>query len=115
MEFDITPLVIFILGALFALLGQAAQWLSKYVYTLRYSVDSDWLWVVDSLVSVGVKAAEQVYRNHEAAGKDKLEYVIRYVEAELAARKLKVNRAVIEAKIEAAIYDLKNGKVPTLD
>jgi hypothetical protein len=112
MEFDITPLVLFVLGALFALAGQAAQWLSKYLYGLRYSVDSDWLWVVDALVATGVKAAEQVYRDHEAAGKDKMNYVIRYVEAELAARKLKVNRAVIEAKIEAAIYEMKQGIKP---
>ena len=112
MEFDITPLVLFVLGALFAFAGQAAQWLSKYLYGLRYSVDSDWLWVVDSLVAVGVKAAEQVYSKHENAGKEKLAYAIRYVETELAARKLKIDRRAIEARIEAHVYDLKQGIKP---
>lgn len=69
--------------------------------------------VLDILVKQGVSAAEQLGLNGEIA--DKKAYAIKYVQDMLAQYGLKgIDVSVIEAKIEAAVFDeiTKNKPLP---
>jgi hypothetical protein len=109
MEFDITPVLLFAFGVLFALAAEGVRWLTVHFYRAKERVPSEWAWLVDDLVGVGVKAAEQVYAGQADVGAAKLNYVINFVEVELKSYGLKFDRAAIEARIEAEVYDLKQG------
>jgi hypothetical protein len=112
MEFDITPILIFAVGVLFALLSEGTRWLTVHLFRLKSQVPGEWAWLVDDLVGVGVKAAEQVYAGRKDAGAAKLDYVIKFVQVELKNYGLKFDRAIIEARIEAAVYEMKQGIKP---
>ena len=108
MEIVITLVIVFALGLLFGALVEAVKWLGQNWAALKSRIPSDWLWLVDDLVTIGVKAAEQVYRGQKGQAAKKLEYAYNFVEAELKQYGLTFDRKAIETRIEAKVEQLYN-------
>jgi hypothetical protein len=104
MEFDITTLIVFVLGALFTGLGALLPALSARIKAWRKeTIPAGYDWLLDELADIGVKAAQQVYKDADG----KLEYAKNYVKVAAKARGVVFDDKVIETTIEAKVYDLK--------
>lgn len=108
MEFDITPLVIFVIGLLFGLLSEGVRWLGRQATRLRTQAPPEWDWAIDELVTIGVRASEQVWRGEKDAAQSKFKYAENYVLEELKKHNLKIDDALIRARIEAKVFELFN-------
>jgi hypothetical protein len=108
MEIEITPVVLFVLGLLFGLLSEGVRWIGRQFSRLKTQVPPEWDWAVDELVTIGVRAAEQIWRGHEDNAKNKLDFAYNYVVTELKQRGLKIDEGLIRARIEAKVFELFN-------
>lgn len=88
MTLDITLLIGFICVVIVS---------SLTYYALPWLKEKRMIW----LVGIAVSAAEQVMKS--STGKEKKEYVINW----LKERNITYNEALIDAMIEAAVYDIK--------
>ena len=113
MEFDITPVIVFVVGAVFGLISTAVTILSQRAKSLRQRVPEDYQWLLDDLCETAVKAAQQVFGKVASAeeNRDKLEYAKEYVKGRAAAYGITYDEAAIVANIEAHVYDLKQGQL----
>lgn len=98
MTFDITP----ILGAVASLL--AAIITAVVVPYIKSKTTTDQQRQIATWVQIAVSAAEQIYTG-SGRGKDKKEYVINW----LRQHGVTVDADKLDALIEAAVYELKNG------
>jgi hypothetical protein len=106
MEFDITTIIVFVLGALFTGLGALLPGLSARIKAWRKeTIPAGYDWLLDELADIGVKAAQQVYQ--DADGPAKLAYAKNYVKVAAKGRGIVFDDKVIETTIEAKVYDLK--------
>ena len=106
MEIDITVIIVFVIGLLFGLLGQGVNWLKAYLAGARGKVNQDWVWVLDEIAAIGVRAAEQVYKGQKDKALEKLNYAANYLAIEAEKRGLKLDRKQIETIIEAKVFDI---------
>jgi len=106
MEIDITVIIVFVIGLLFGLLGQGVNWLKAYLAGARGKVNSDYVWIVDEIAAIGVRAAEQVYKGKKDKALEKLNYAANYIVIEAEKRGIKMNRAEVETVVEAKVHEL---------
>ena len=98
--FDITPIV----EAVFALIAVIITviiipYIRKKTTTAQQAELNGW-------VAIAVAAAEQIYVG-SGRGTEKKEYVLNW----LTAHNITVDAAKLDAMIEAAVYELKNGLI----
>lgn len=98
--FDITPIV----EAVFALIAVIITviiipYIRKKTTTAQQAELNGW-------VAIAVAAAEQIYAG-SGRGTEKKEYVLNW----LTAHNITVDAAKLDAMIEAAVYELKNGLI----
>lgn len=98
--FDITPIV----EAVFALIAVIITviiipYIRKKTTTAQQAELNGW-------VAIAVAAAEQIYAG-SGRGAEKKEYVLNW----LTAHNITVDAAKLDAMIEAAVYELKNGLI----
>jgi hypothetical protein len=106
MDIDITPVVIFALGLIFGALSKLAEIVGLRFFETKQKTPQEWTWLIDDLIDVGVKAAEQVWRGEKDAAKKKLEYAYNYVTLELKRNGVRFDDKLIYARIEAKVYEL---------
>lgn len=99
----ISPALQTLLEAVLTLLAaQASAWMYKQYQHQRAQLDTQQQYFLDFIVGQAVRAAEQLYK--EKKGAEKKAYVFGIVEKELAARGIKLDIDVLDAKIEAAVF-----------
>jgi len=91
-----------------ALAGVLIAWINKLVAEVKIKLGEDWQWAIHSAVTAAVMAAEQVNLKGELV--DKKEYAMVFAENWLSERGIKVSLAVLDAKIEAAVWDVINSQ-----
>lgn len=109
MELDITYFVLLVVSAVFGLVYIVAGlfvYVRVFLAEKRRAVPEEWRWAVDDLVTVGVRAAEQVYRSQKDKAKAKLRYAVNFVGAEAKRRGYKIDEAQITTLIEAKVQEL---------
>lgn len=89
-------------GVLVILASQAVAWFHQKYQDQRAQLNERNQWALDFLINQSIRAAEQLYR--EGNGEAKKAYVYKIVEKELVARGLTIDLAVLDARIEAAVY-----------
>ncbi len=89
-------------GVLVILASQAVAWLHQKYQDQRAQLNERNQWALDFLINQSIRAAEQLYR--DGNGEAKKAYVYKIVEKELVARGLTIDLAVLDARIEAAVY-----------
>lgn len=100
MTFDITP----VMEAVAALL--AAVITAVVIPYIKTKTTTDQQRQINTWVQIAVSAAEQIY-NGPGRGKDKKKYVVEW----LRQHGVTVDADKLDAMIEAAVYDLKNGAI----
>jgi hypothetical protein len=102
---DFTPLVLFGIGVLFGFVAPAFSWLGE---TFRQWLEErNWSpYQIEQAAEFAVKAAEQMYAAGE--GEAKKAQAMEWAEAFLKSRGIRVDLEIVEAAIEAAVYELKN-------
>lgn len=85
------------------LAAAATAYLIKAYQAKRAELTEKQQWMLDNVVQLAVKAAEQLYKSGEGA--QKKEYAIGVAEAWLAQHKIKMDLHVLDAAIEAAVFD----------
>lgn len=97
-------------GVLVILASQAVAWLHQKYQDQRAQLSDRNQWALDFIIAQSVRAAEQLYR--DGNGEAKKAYVYKIVEKELATRGLTLDFDVLDARIEAAVYnEFKNSNV----
>ena len=100
MTFDITP----VMEAVAALL--AAVITAVVIPYNKTNTTTDQQRQINTWVQIAVSAAEQIY-NGPGRGEDKKKYVVEW----LRQHGVTVDADKLDAMIEAAVYDLKNGAI----
>lgn len=100
MTFDITP----VMEAVAALL--AAVITAVVIPYIKTKTTTDQQRQINTWVQIAVSAAEQIY-NGPGRGEDKKKYVVEW----LRQHGVTVDADKLDAMIEAAVYDLKNGAI----
>lgn len=100
MTFDITP----VMEAVAALL--AAVITAIVIPYIKTKTTTDQQRQINTWVQIAVSAAEQIY-NGPGRGEDKKKYVVEW----LRQHGVTVDADKLDAMIEAAVYDLKNGAI----
>ena len=100
MTFDITP----VMEAVAALL--AAVITAVVIPYIKTKTTTDQQRQINTWVQIAVSAAEQIY-NGPGRGEDKKKYVVEW----LRQHGVSVDADKLDAMIEAAVYDLKNGAI----
>ena len=100
MTFDITP----VMEAVAALL--AAVITAVVIPYIKTNTTTDQQRQINTWVQIAVSAAEQIY-NGPGRGEDKKKYVVEW----LRQHGVTVDADKLDAMIEAAVYDLKNGAI----
>ena len=100
MTFDITP----VMEAVAALL--AAVITAVVIPYIKTKTTTDQQRQINTGVQIAVSAAEQIY-NGPGRGEDKKKYVVEW----LRQHGVTVDADKLDAMIEAAVYDLKNGAI----
>lgn len=85
------------------LAAAAAAYFVKAYQAKRAELDERQQWMLDTVVQVAVKAAEQLYSSGDGA--QKKDYALGVAEAWLAQHKIKLDLHVLDAAIEAAVFD----------
>lgn len=98
--FDITPIV----EAVFALIAVVVT--AIIIPYIRSKTTSAQQAEINGWVAIAVAAAEQIYVGR-GRGDEKKKYVLNW----LAAHNITVDSDKLDAMIEAAVYDLKNGLI----
>ena len=100
MTFDITP----VMEAVAALL--AAVITAVVIPYIKTKTTTDQQRQINTWVQIAVSAAEQIY-DGPGRGEDKKKYVVEW----LRQHGVTVDADKLDAMIEAAVYDLKNGAI----
>ena len=100
MTFDITP----VMEAVAAML--AAVITAVVIPYIKTKTTTDQQRQINTWVQIAVSAAEQIY-NGPGRGEDKKKYVVEW----LRQHGVTVDADKLDAMIEAAVYDLKNGAI----
>ncbi len=100
MTFDITP----VMEAVAALL--AAVITAVVIPYIKTKTTTDQQRQINTWVQIAVSAAEQIY-NGPGRGEDKKKYVVEW----LRQHGVTVDADKLDAMIEGAVYDLKNGAI----
>lgn len=98
--YNVTPIV----EAVFALIGVVVT--AIIIPYIRSKTTSDQQAQINAWVAIAVTAAEQIYVG-SGRGAEKKKYVVNW----LKAHNITVDTLKLDAMIEAAVYDLKNGVV----
>jgi hypothetical protein len=106
MEFDITTLIVFLVGLLFGLASQSSAVVQAFVNAQKARVPQEWHWAIDDVTSIAVRAAEQIWLGKKDAGKEKLDYSLNIVRAEAARMGITYDEAMLTALIEAKVNEL---------
>jgi pilus assembly protein Flp/PilA len=96
---DVTSILLTI-GAL--IVGAAGAWF--VAQRSNTASTKEWIWLLDDVVPVLVKAAEQLYKNGNGA--QKLDYVLKQADAYLHRYGMDIDPELIRAWIEATVHDL---------
>jgi len=102
--FDLTPLLVFLLGMLFAALSPIASAVRSKIKGKIYDTGLDG-YQIELIAEFAVKAAEQSYKYFD--GEIKLAKALEIMEMELARRHIKIDIDLITAYIEKAVYDMR--------
>ena len=98
MEFNITPIIEA------ALLLLAAIFTTVVIPYIKSKTTAQQQTEINAWVKIAVSAAEQIY-NGSGRGAEKKAYVLEW----LKQRGITVDEAKLDAMIESAVYELKNG------
>lgn len=102
--FDITPII----EAVFALIGVVITVIViPYIKSKTSAAEQT---EINAWVKIAVAAAEQIYKG-SGRGEEKKAYVLEW----LKKHGVTVDEDAIDAMIEAAVYELNNGIIPTDD
>jgi hypothetical protein len=108
MEFDITLVIMFVIGLIFGLVSQGSQVVQAFVRKMKGRVPSEWHWMIDDVAAVAVRAAEQIWRSKQYEVFDRLEYAKDRVRAEAARLNISYDEEMLTALIEAKVFELLN-------
>ena len=99
----ISPAVqVLLQAALVALASSASAWMVSKANEYRGKLSQEKRYYLDFVISNGVQAAEQIYKNGN--GEQKKAYVLGLAEAYIAKSGLQIDLDEIEARIEAAVF-----------
>jgi len=93
-----------------ALAGLVVVYVKKGIDQIKANVSEDLWWALEQAAASAVKAAEQVGLQEEST--DKLSYAVDYATGWLKMRGYKIDLALIEAAIEAAVWEELNKTNP---
>jgi len=100
----LTPFLAAVLPALAAALASlVVAWIVKVIGEIKAKLDERTLWLLNEATRAAVLAAEQMNLSGQIA--DKKVYAMKVAQDWLAAHGLKVDLAIIEAKVEAAVLE----------
>ena len=100
MTFDITPVMVAVAALLAAVITAIV------IPYIKTKTTTDQQRQINTWVQIAVSAAEQIY-NGPGRGEDKKKYVVEW----LRQHGVTVDADKLDAMIEAAVYDLKNGAI----
>ena len=100
MTFDITPVMVAVAALLAAVIPAVV------IPYIKTKTTTDQQRQINTWVQIAVSAAEQIY-NGPGRGEDKKKYVVEW----LRQHGVTVDADKLDAMIEAAVYDLKNGAI----
>ena len=100
MTFDITPVMVAVAALLAAVITAVV------IPYIKTKTTTDQQRQINTWVQIAVSAAEQIY-NGPGRGEDKKKYVVEW----LRQHGVTVDADKLDAMIEAAVYDLKNGAI----
>ena len=100
LTFDITPVRVAVAALLAALITAIV------IPYIKTKTTTDQQRQINTWVQIAVSAAEQIY-NGPGRGEDKKKYVVEW----LRQHGVTVDADKLDAMIEAAVYDLKNGAI----
>lgn len=89
-----------------ALAGLAIAWITKVISDLKSKLTDEQKWLIDNIIQTAVFAAEQV--NLKGLVVDKKEYALSIAEKWMAEKGLNIDAHVLDAMIEAAVYEELN-------
>ena len=100
----LTPFLEAVLPVLAAALAALViAWIKKVVEQIKSKMDERMLWMLEEATRAAVLAAEQMNLSGQIT--DKKDYALRVATEWLESRGVKINLAIIEAKIEAAVLE----------
>lgn len=85
------------------LAGLAAAYLFKAFQKKAAELDQQQQWILDNVIEIAVKAAEQLYKSGDGA--EKKAYALSVAEQWLEKYNITIDLHVLEAAIEAAVFD----------
>lgn len=86
-----------------ALAGLVIAWITKVISDVKSKLTEDQEWIIRQAINSAVLAAEQA--NIAGAVKEKKEYALNIAEQWLAAKGITIDLNILDARIEAAVFD----------
>lgn len=86
-----------------ALAGLVIAWITKVIGDVKSKLTEDQEWIINQAIKSAVLAAEQA--NIAGAVKEKKEYALNIAEQWLASKGITIDLNILDARIEAAVYD----------
>lgn len=86
-----------------ALAGLVIAWITKVISDLKSKLTEDQEWIINQAIKSAVLAAEQA--NIAGEVKEKKEYALNIAEQWLASKGITIDLNILDARIEAAVFD----------
>ena len=109
----ISPALNVLLQSVFvAIGGLLAAYVKKQIDLARASLTANEQYALDLFITMGVRAAQQIYAEKDGAGKKA--YVMELAENYVAQVGLLIDFEALDAKVEAAVFNIKAAPIVTL-
>ena len=96
-----------------ALAGLAIAWITKLINDVKARLTEDQEWIINQAIQAAVLAAEQTGLRESAV--EKKQYAIQVATQWLAMKGIHLDLNVLDARIEAAVYDQFNREKSDLE
>jgi hypothetical protein len=89
-----------------ALAGLAIAWITKLINDVKARLTEDQEWIINQAIEAAVLAAEQI--DLKGVVIDKKDYALQVAMQWLSLKGIKINLNILDARIEAAVFDQFN-------
>ena len=89
-----------------ALAGLAIAWITKLINDIKARLTEDQEWIINQAIEAAVLAAEQI--DLKGVVIDKKDYALQVAMQWLSLKGIKINLNILDARIEAAVFDQFN-------
>jgi type II secretory pathway pseudopilin PulG len=89
-----------------ALAGLAIAWITKLINDVKARLTEDQEWIINQAIDAAVLAAEQI--DLKGVVIDKKDYALQVAMQWLSLKGIKLNLNILDARIEAAVFDQFN-------